>query len=192
MELQDSIRVAGDWFYITFIENNGMAFGMEFGGEWGKITLSLFRIIVVGIMTWFLLRAARENKLHQGLLVSFSLIVAGAIGNIIDSLFYGIIFNDSFGQVATFLSPEGGYSSFLHGRVVDMFYFPLIESRFPDWLPIWGGENFIFFSPVFNVADAAITSGVGLFLIYQKHFFNDEKGKKQGVIVSENGYQPQA
>jgi len=175
MMLGESIRISGDWFYITFIENNGMAFGLEFGGEWGKLTLSLFRIIVVGIMTWFLLRAARERKLHTGLLVSFSLIVAGAIGNIIDSMFYGIVFNDSFGQVSTFLPVEGGYSSFLQGRVVDMFYFPLIESSFPEWLPVWGGEHFVFFSPVFNIADSAITTGVGIFLIFQKHFFKEEK-----------------
>jgi signal peptidase II len=177
MMLGESIRIAGNWFYISFIENNGMAFGLEFGGEWGKLTLSLFRIIVVGIMTWFLLRAAREKKLHPGLLISFSLIVAGAIGNIVDSLFYGIVFNDSFGQLASFLPAEGGYSSFLQGRVVDMFYFPLIESQFPEWLPIWGGEHFVFFSPVFNVADASITTGVGIFLIFQKHFFTEEKAK---------------
>ncbi|MEZ5174440.1 MAG: signal peptidase II [Bacteroidia bacterium] len=113
------------------------------------------------------------------MVTSFSFIVAGAIGNIIDSAFYGLIFNDSFGQVATLFPPEGGYASFLHGHVVDMFYFPLIESNFPDWIPFWGGEHFIFFSPVFNLADASITFGAGIFLIYQKHFFAEKKAEVQ-------------
>jgi len=175
MFLGESIRVAGDWFYITFIENYGMAFGMEFGGEYGKLILSLFRIVVVGTMLYFLFKASKNKTLHQGLVVSFSLIVAGAIGNIIDSAVYGLLFNDSYGQVATFMSAEGGYATFLHGRVVDMFYFPIIESHFPSWFPVWGGEDFTFFSPVFNLADASITTGVGIFIIYQKHFFKEEK-----------------
>jgi signal peptidase II len=176
--LGESIPVAGNWFYLSFVENNGMAFGIEFGGEFGKLFLSLFRIVVVGAMTWFLFKSASKFTLHPGLVTSFSFIVAGAIGNIIDSAFYGLIFNDSFGQVATLFPPDGGYESFLHGHVVDMFYFPIIESTFPDWLPFWGGEHFIFFSPVFNLADASITFGAGIFLIYQKHFFN-EKPKEE-------------
>jgi signal peptidase II len=175
--LGESVSVAGDWFYLSFVENNGMAFGLEFGGEFGKLFLSLFRIGVVGAMAWYLFKAAKKKSLHPGLLWSFSFIVAGAIGNIIDSAFYGIIFNDSFGQVASFMPEEGGYGSFLHGYVVDMFYFPIIESHFPDWMPIWGGESFTFFSPVFNVADASITTGAGVFLLFQKHFFKEE-GKK--------------
>jgi signal peptidase II len=174
MVLGQSIRMAGDWFYISFIENNGMAFGMQFGGEYGKLALSLFRIIVVGIMTYYFFRELRANKLHRGLEISFSLILAGAIGNIIDCMFYGLIFSDSYVQTASLFPPEGGYGTFLHGLVVDMFYFPLIESTFPNWLPIWGGEHFIFFSPVFNLADAAISTGVGLFIIYQKHFFKEK------------------
>jgi signal peptidase II len=173
--LGESIPVAGNWFYLSFVENNGMAFGIEFGGEFGKLFLSLFRIVVVGFMTWFLFKSASKSTLHPGLVTSFSFIVAGAIGNIIDSAFYGLIFNDSFGQVATLFPPDGGYAGFLHGHVVDMFYFPIIDSTFPDWLPFWGGEHFVFFSPVFNLADASITTGAGIFLIYQKHFFNDKK-----------------
>jgi len=175
MALGESYRIAGDWFYITFIENNGMAFGLELGGDWGKIALSVFRIVFVGLMTYYLLTAAKAKKLHPGLVTSFSFIVAGAIGNIIDSVFYGVLFNSSLAQVATFLPAEGGYSSLLMGKVVDMLYFPIIESTFPAWLPFWGGESFIFFSPVFNIADASITSGVGIFLIYQKHFFAKEE-----------------
>jgi signal peptidase II len=175
MALGESYRIAGDWFYITFIENNGMAFGLELGGDWGKIALSVFRILFVGLMTYYLLTSAKSKKLHPGLVTSFAFIVAGAIGNIIDSVFYGVIFNSSFAQVASFLPAEGGYSTFLMGKVVDMLYFPIIESTLPNWLPFWGGESFIFFSPVFNIADTAITTGVGIFLIYQKHFFLKEE-----------------
>ncbi len=174
MVLGQSIRMAGDWFYISFIENNGMAFGMQFGGEYGKLALSLFRIIVVGIMTYYFFRELKAKKLHTGLEISFSLILAGAIGNIIDCMFYGLIFSDSYVQTASLFPTGGGYGTFLHGLVVDMFYFPLIESTFPDWLPIWGGEHFIFFSPVFNLADASISIGVGLFIIFQKHFFKEK------------------
>jgi signal peptidase II len=182
--LGESVSVAGDWFYLSFVENNGMAFGLEFGGEFGKLFLSLFRIGVVGAMAWYLFKAAKKKTLHPGLVWSFSFIVAGAIGNIIDSAFYGIIFNDSFGQVASFMPEEGGYGTFLHGYVVDMFYFPIIESHFPDWMPFWGGESFTFFSPVFNVADASITAGAGVFLLFQKHFFKEE-GKKVEEIAEE-------
>lgn len=177
--LGESIQMAGDWFYLVFVENNGMAFGMEFGGEYGKLFLSVFRIVVVGFMTYYFFRELKRGKIHPGLQVSFALILAGAIGNIIDSLFYGLIFSDSINQVAQFLPPDGGYETFLHGRVVDMFYFPLIESTFPDWLPIWGGEHFIFFSPVFNVADVSISTGVGVFLLYQKHFFTPKADDTQ-------------
>ena len=182
--LGESVSVAGDWFYLSFVENNGMAFGLEFGGEFGKLFLTLFRIGVVGAMAWYLFKAAKKKTLHPGLVWSFSFIVAGAIGNIIDSAFYGIIFNDSFGQVASFMPEEGGYGTFLHGYVVDMFYFPIIESHFPDWMPFWGGESFTFFSPVFNVADASITAGAGVFLLFQKHFFKEE-GKKVEEIAEE-------
>lgn len=181
----ESIPMAGHWFYITFIENNGMAFGMEFGGEFGKLTLSLFRIIVVGVMAYFLFNAAKKGSLHKGLIVSFSLIIAGAIGNIVDSMFYGLIFNESYGQIAQFMPQGGGYSSFLHGRVVDMFYFPLFNFDFPSWVPFYGGENFLFFSPVFNLADFSISVGVGVFLIYQKHFFKEEKKDEHTEVSKE-------
>lgn len=175
MVLGDSIRMAGDWFYIAFVENNGMAFGIELGGEYGKLLLTTFRIVVVGVMTYYFFRELRKKTLHPGLETAFALILAGAIGNIIDCLFYGIIFNDSMVQVATLFPEGGGYGTLLHGLVVDMFYFPLIEADFPEWLPIWGGEHFIFFSPVFNLADAAISTGVGVFILYQKHFFKEKK-----------------
>ena len=171
MMLGESIRVSGDWFYLAFVENNGMAFGLEFGGEYGKLFLSLFRIVVVGIMTYFFFKQVKQNKLHKGLVIAFSLILAGAIGNIIDCMFYGLIFNDSIAQVATIFPADGGYGTFLHGLVVDMFYFPIVETYLPEWVPLWGGEFFTFFSPVFNFADASISTGVGVFIIYQKHFF---------------------
>ena len=172
---QESITMAGNWFFLTFVENNGMAFGMEFGGEFGKLTLSLFRVIVVGVMAYYLFKAAKNGTLHKGLVVSFSLIVAGAFGNIIDSMFYGLMFSDNYGEVAKFLPEGGGYASFLHGKVVDMFYFPITTFHIPSWSPIYSGESFLFFSPVFNLADFAISTGVGVFLLYQKHFFKEEK-----------------
>lgn len=159
-----------DWFIIHFTENPGMAFGFEFGGTYGKLILTLFRILVVaGIFYW--LRQLVKDNAKPIAIVSMSLICAGAIGNIIDSLFYGILFSDSYGKIATLLPKGGGYAPFLHGQVVDMFYFPLFQGYLPDWLPIWGGEYFIFFRPIFNVADASISIGVVLLLIFQKAVF---------------------
>ena len=166
---------AFNWFKILFIENNGMAFGMELGdGKIGKTILSLFRIVAVIGIGWYILKLIRE-KAPTGVLFSFALIFCGAIGNIFDSLFYGMIFNDSHYQVATLFPSEGGYSSFLHGKVVDMLYFPLIEGTFPDWFPIWGGENFLFFRPVFNFADSYITIGVLILILFYRKFFSDKK-----------------
>jgi signal peptidase II len=176
MMLGESFSVAGDWFYISFVENNGMAFGFEFAGIYGKLFLSVFRIVAVCFLFYYLYKLAKKKTVHKAVIYSLALIFAGALGNIIDSAFYGIIFNDSFGQVAQMFPPDGGYAPFLQGKVVDMFYFPLIESNFPSWFPIWGGEDFIFFSPVFNVADASISIGIGILLIFQKQFF-DELGK---------------
>ena len=159
-----------DWFIIHFTENNGMAFGMEFGGYTGKKILTLFRIIVVGIGIKYIFNLTKAG-FTNGSSIALGLIIGGAIGNIIDSSFYGMIFNESYHNIASFMPEKGGYSSLLHGKVVDMFYFPLINSHFPNWLPIWGGEHFIFFRPVFNIADAGISIGIFMILLfYRKEF----------------------
>ena len=160
-----------DWFIIHFTENNGMAFGMEFGGYTGKTMLTLFRIIVVGLGIKYVFDL-KKKSLSNGALIALGLIIGGAIGNIIDSSFYGIIFNESYNNVAQFMHESGGYSSLLHGKVVDMFYFPLMNSHFPNWLPIWGGEHFIFFRPVFNIADAGISVGIFMILLFYRKEFN--------------------
>lgn len=175
MTLGQNIPVIGNWFNIYFIENEGMAFGMQFSGEYGKLILSLFRIVAVIFIGWYIHRLIIQ-KAHKGLIVSVSLIFAGALGNIIDSAFYGMIFSESyFSQTAEFLPEGGGYAPFLHGRVVDMLYFPIIRGYFPEWFPFWGGQDFIFFRPVFNIADSAITIGVFILLIFQKKFFDSVK-----------------
>lgn len=174
LTLGQEIHVFSNWFILHFTENNGMAFGLDIPGEFGKISLSLFRIIaVIGIA--FFIRHLIRNKAHNGLIISTSLILAGAIGNIIDSAFYGIIFSDSWGRIAEIFPEKGGYASFLHGRVVDMLYFPIIKGAWPHWFPFWGGHSFIFFRPVFNIADSSITIGVAVILIFQKRFFKIEK-----------------
>lgn len=164
--------IIADWFIIHFTENPGMAFGFEFGGEYGKPILTIFRILVVGGILYWLRNLIKEGVKPVGI-VAVSLIFAGAVGNIIDSLFYGMVFNTSYGQIAEFLPAEGGYASFLHGRVVDMFYFPLYKGYLPEWLPFWGGDYFIFFRPIFNIADAAISVGVVLLLLFQKAVFKN-------------------
>lgn len=159
-----------DWFILHFTENPGMAFGLELGGSYGKLALSLFRIVaVVGIFFW--LRSLSKQKAPGVAIVSVSLILAGALGNIIDSAFYGVIFSESLHEVATLFPEGGGYSSFLHGKVVDMFYFPLFKGYLPDWLPIWGGDYFVFFRPIFNLADSSISVGVFLLLLFQRKAF---------------------
>jgi len=170
MVLGQEYHILGNWFIIHFIENNGMAFGMEIAGKFGKIILSLFRIGAVAGIGWYLSYLIKQ-KASTGLIITISIIMAGAIGNIIDSAFYGMIFSNSYYHVAGMFPAEGGYSSFLHGRVVDMFYFPIIKGTFPDWIPFRGGDSFIFFRPVFNIADSSITVGVTLILIFQKRFF---------------------
>ena len=156
-----------DWFYIHFTENNGMAFGMEFGGNWGKLGLSLFRIVFVVFMASFLLKLIRKNA-DKVLIVSLSLVLAGAIGNIIDGTLYGILFSESYRQLATFLPEAGGYAPLFFGKVVDMFYFPILKGYLPEWIPFWGGDHFVFFRPVFNIADSAISIGVAIMVIFQK------------------------
>jgi signal peptidase II len=147
-----------------------MAFGLEFGGDTGKIILSLFRIIVI-VWGFSYITTLTKSKLPNGLLIALGLVFGGAIGNIIDGVFYGVLFNDSYNQIAEFLPAVGGYSTFLMGKVVDMFYFPIINTHFPNWLPFFGGEHFIFFRPVFNIADAGISVGMFmLILFYRKHF----------------------
>ncbi len=163
-----------DWFIIHFTENNGMAFGMEFAGEYGKLFLSVFRIVAVLGLGYFMYRMHKQGS-PKGLVWSIALILAGALGNILDSAFYGVIFNDSYHQISSLFPAEGGYAPFLHGRVVDMLYFPLISGFFPDWMPIWGGEYFLFFRPVFNLADTAISFGVGFIVVFQRSFFADPK-----------------
>jgi signal peptidase II len=147
-----------------------MAFGMEIAGKFGKIILSLFRIGAVAGIGWYLIYLIKQKE-STGLIFTISIIMAGALGNIIDSAFYGMIFSNSYYHVASMFPAEGGYSSFLHGRVVDMFYFPVIKGTFPDWIPFRGGGSFIFFRPVFNIADSSITVGVTLILIFQKRLF---------------------
>ena len=156
-----------DWFYIHFTENNGMAFGMEFGGDWGKLGLSLFRIVFVVFMASFLLKLIRKNA-DKVITVSLSLVLAGAVGNIIDGTLYGILFSESHRQLATFLPEAGGYAPLFFGKVVDMFYFPIFKGYLPEWIPFWGGDYFVFFRPVFNIADSAISIGVAIMVIFQK------------------------
>ena len=170
----EEYSVIGSWFRIHFLENNGMAFGMEWGGKAGKMALSIFRIIAIGVICWYLVSIIKK-KAHPGLVISVSIIVAGAIGNLIDSAFYGMIFSESWHTPAIMFPEGGGYSSFLHGRVVDMLYFPVIDTHWPDWSPIKPGESFIFFRPVFNIADASITTGVLAILFFQKKFLGETK-----------------
>ncbi len=171
--LGEEVHVLGHWFILHFTENNGMAYGIEFGGNLGKLFLSVFRIVFVAGIGWYLAKLVKENE-DKTYIISIALIFAGAVGNIIDSVFYGVIFSDSNYEIARFMPVEGGYSGVLHGKVVDMFYFPVIEGHFPAWFPIWGTEEFIFFRPVFNFADASITTGVALILLFQKRFFAAE------------------
>lgn len=172
MQIGQEIHLFGNWGMLHFIENNGMAFGMEMGGKPGKVVLSLFRIIAIFGIGWFLASLVRK-KANIGLILAVSAILAGAIGNIIDSAFYGMIFNGSYNQHAILFPPEGGYSSFLHGRVVDMFYFPIINTHWPSWSPVKAGESLVFFRPVFNIADSAITCGVISIILFQKKMFRD-------------------
>jgi len=172
LEIGQEIHLFGNRGMLHFIENNGMAFGMEMGGKPGKFILSLFRIFAIFGIGWFLNSLIKKNA-YTGLILAVSAIMAGAIGNIIDSAFYGVIFSESFQNPAVLFPPGGGYSSFLHGKVVDMFYFPIINTHWPEWSPFRPGESFVFFRPVFNIADSAITCGVISILLFQKKMFRD-------------------
>jgi signal peptidase II len=178
----EEIEIFGlDWARIHFVENNGMAFGLAFGGAYGKLLLSLFRVIAIGFLI-YLIDSFIKADVKWGVLAGFALILAGAIGNILDSAFYGMLFSSSTphpGNIARFLPAEGGYAGFLHGKVVDMFYFPMFRGYWPDGLPFIGGKRYLFFKPVFNLADMAITFGVLNILIFQRAFFfqDDKKGK---------------
>ena len=167
-----------DWFRILFVENEGIAWGTKIPGEYGKLFLTLFRLVaIVGIGYW-LWDSVRKNG-SRILITAIALIFAGAFGNIIDSVFYGIIFNDSYGQVAEFMPAQGGYGTLFHGKVVDMLYFPLWQGNLPEWIPFWGGNYFTFFEPVFNIADTAISAGVILLLLFNKRAFPKEEDKKE-------------
>jgi signal peptidase II len=171
--------VFGDWFYLYFIENEGMAFGITWGGTTGKLLLTLFRLVAVGFI-FFWLKRLLETNAHKGLVACVALIMAGAFGNIIDSVFYGIIFSQSTpSQLAELFTAGGGYAPLLHGHVVDMFYFPIWEGYLPQWLPIWGGTYFTFFDAIFNVADASISVGIVSILLFQSVFFKHEPKNAQ-------------
>lgn len=172
-------NVIGEWFKLHFVENEGMAWGWSFGGEFGKIALTLFRLAAV-IFGVFYIRNIIRRKEHKGFILCAALIFAGALGNLIDSMFYGLIFENSDPyklNVATITSFGDGYATFLHGRVVDMLHFPLFSGVFPKWFPVWGGEPFLFFGPVFNIADASISIGVIAILLFQKKFFTKHPEK---------------
>lgn len=162
------------WFRILFVENEGMAWGTKIPGQYGKLALTLFRLVAIFGIGYWLVDSVKKNG-SRILITSIALIFAGAFGNIIDSVFYGITFSDSYNKVATFLPEAGGYGTLFHGKVVDMLYFPLYEGYLPDWIPFWGGKFFTFFEPVFNIADSSISIGVILLLLFNKKAFPKEE-----------------
>ena len=177
-------NIIGSWFLLHFVENEGMAYGWKFGGESGKMILTLFRLAAVVFGVWYL-RSIIQKKYHSGFIICAALIFSGALGNLIDSMFYGLVFEESvpnsFAVAKAF--PAHGYAGFLHGKVVDMLYFPIIkDAHFPSWVPVWGGEEFEFFRPIFNLADAAISTGVITILLFQKRFFRHPAQEKHNTV----------
>ena len=169
--LGDEIMLFGPWGRLHFTENYGMAFGMAFGGEIGKVLLTLFRIGAVSVLIWWIYKLCKHQE-SKGVVLGLAAIAAGAAGNIFDSLFYGLIFSESTPTIVSVLFPPGGgYAPFFHGKVVDMLYFPIIDTDLPSWFPLNGGERFIFFSPIFNLADASISAGVIYLLLFKRSFF---------------------
>lgn len=159
-----------DWFRILFVENEGMAWGVKLPGSYGKLLLTSFRLLaIVGIGYW--LYDSIQKGFRKVVLIALSLVFAGALGNIVDSVLYGVIFNDSMGQVASLFPDTGGYGTLFHGKVVDMLYFPLWSGYLPEWIPFKGGDYFVFFEPVFNIADMSISVGIGLLLLFNKSAF---------------------
>lgn len=168
--LNESHNVLGNWFRMYFVENEGMAYGWKFGGQSGKMLLTLFRLGAVIFGVWYLINITKK-KYTKGFIVCAALIFAGALGNLIDSMFYGLIFEESYPYHLAAAFPKHGYAGFLHGKVVDMLYFPIIHDvHFPKWVPVWGGDDFEFFRPIFNLADASISTGVITILVFQKRF----------------------
>ncbi|HAO47425.1 MAG TPA: lipoprotein signal peptidase [Ferruginibacter sp.] len=194
-QLNEHHNVLGSGFQLYFVENPGMAYGWKFGGNWGKMALTVFRMAAVVFGTWYLGKIIKE-KYHRGFIACAALVYAGALGNLIDSSFYGMIFDkgmtvdpllkDYVGYSGLAVFSSKGYAGFLHGNVVDMLYFPVIKGTFPSWVPVWGGEDFEFFRPIFNIADASITSGVISILVFQKRFFKHRDKTEPNSTVETN------
>lgn len=181
----EEVNVLGTWFKLHFIENEGMAFGMKLSeAATGKLILTLFRLIAV-VFGFFLLKRFVNKGQHPGLIICGALILAGALGNLIDSIFYGLIFTESTFHIAQLVPFGEGYGKMFYGRVVDMFYFPIIDTTWPSWVPVMGGKTLSFFDPVFNIADAAISCGVITLLLFQKRFMHKEEVKTTENIVAE-------
>lgn len=192
--LHSSQPVMGNWFQLYFVENPGMAYGWKFGGDWGKMALTIFRLGAVAFGTWYISSIIKRGY-GKGFIICAALIYAGALGNLIDSCFYGMIFDKGMlydAQLNDYVYYEGlatfsknGYASFLHGNVVDMLYFPVIRGHFPSWVPVWGGDRFEFFRPIFNIADASITTGVLTILVFQRRFFGHKKDEIHNTVETE-------